>query len=100
MAKHREDARQVNGVTYTTTVENDGTMVARALQDVEPILDLNKHKRDEFRRYDGEFHQAASIPNVIVDQLMKNGIWHDPKRLKDWLNDPDNKAFRTSKGKI
>ena len=75
-------------------------MVVKKTQDISPILENNKNLRNSFDGYRGEFHMAASIPNQIVEELMKEGIWQDKKRLKAWLNDPDNRAFRTSTGKV
>ena len=99
MDKHTEDARRVNGVTYDTFIEDD-KLVLKGSQDMSSIIDSNTAHRNEFKGYKGEFHRAASIPNLIVDDLMRKGIWQDSKRLKAWLNDPDNRAFRTSTGKI
>jgi hypothetical protein len=37
---------------------------------------------------------------VIVEKLMKDGTWDDPKRLKKWLNDSDNIMYRTSTSQL
>jgi hypothetical protein len=44
--------------------------------------------------------QVAEIPMIVVHRLMRDGIWGDDKALRKWLNDRDNRAFRTSGGKV
>ena len=46
-------------------------------------------------KYKEGWTKVATIPNIIIDQLMKDGVWFDKKKMKQWLNDPDNKYFRT-----
>ena len=102
MVKETEIARHINGVDYESTFENGGErLVVRKVQDVQPIIDLNTRLRNDYTGTQGKtFVKAAVIPNIKIEELMKEGIWQDKKRLKAWLNDPDNRAFRTSTGKI
>jgi hypothetical protein len=37
---------------------------------------------------------------VIWEDLVRKGIANDTKKLKAWLNDPDNRAFRTRLGRV
>ena len=46
------------------------------------------------------FVKVASIPLVIWNELRRNGIARDPVALKRWLNDPDNRFFRTRAGHV
>ena len=66
----------------------------------DPILKLNKEVRKDWDSRKsgghGEWHQIASIPLIVVEQLMKEGIWNNTERLHKWLNDRDNVMFRTS----
>ena len=66
----------------------------------DPILRVNKEKRkdwdDQKSAGRGEWHRIASIPLIVVEQLMKKGIWGDDERMNKWLNDRDNIMFRTS----
>lgn len=71
-------------------------------QDIDAIL---KHNRDLKRETDGwsktrDMKKVASIPNVVVADLMQQGIWNNPERFKKWLNDSDNEMFRTSIGVV
>jgi hypothetical protein len=71
-------------------------------QDVEPILKQAKLEKNEFdvtrnssMKY-GELTKVAMIPNIIIDKLIRDGIWGDQKRMKQWLNSSDNKGWRTN----
>jgi hypothetical protein len=50
--------------------------------------------------YKDGMHHVASVPLVILEQLMKKGITRDKKAMKKWLNDPDNRVFRTREGVV
>ena len=43
---------------------------------------------------------VAEIPMVIYQKMVREGSIHDKNALKKWLNNPDNKMFRTWKGKV
>lgn len=77
-------------------------VVINRVQDVEPILDANKRAFNDATRLPqkSEFRHMARIPNVVVERLMKDGTWFDPARLERWMNDPDNKYFRTAPGRV
>jgi hypothetical protein len=56
---------------------DDGTIVVESIQDVEPILKNNKALRDnedEHLRKKSDWVKYASVPMVIVEDLMKKGI--------------------------
>lgn len=76
--------------------------VVESRQDVEPVIERNKRAfRNADRSYrDRDFHHVASIPTVVWFRLKKEGIADDPKRLKAWLNDRDNRLFRTKPGVV
>ena len=77
-------------------------------QDASPILEENKksynHYGDKLTPGKaGEGVRVASIPLNIWTQWMKetNGaIEKDPKLMKKYLNDPDNKYFRTTPTRV
>lgn len=50
--------------------------------------------------YRDGLHHVARIPLVILEDLQRKGITKDKKRMKAWLNDPDNRFFRTREGKV
>ena len=83
----------------------DEKLIVESTQDTAPILESNKFERNEFdtkfnsdQKYNRGFTKVASIPNIVIDQLMRDGTWFDKQAMKKWLNDPDNKAFRTGGG--
>lgn len=93
--------------------ENDdkGTFVYGEEQDAEDIVEANKYLYNQFdqrapfvqRQPDGKkesFHRVASIPLVVFMELQRKGITDDPAALKKWLDDPDNKYFRTRPGRL
>lgn len=78
--------------------------IIETVQDAEPIVELNKARAsrfDERSNWKGDgFHMVASIPNVVFMELERKGITRDPVAFKKWLNDPDNRAFRTRPGRV
>ena len=82
--------------------EAENTVVIQTEQDVTQIVEDNKRKRNEIDRHQkhGEWSKVASIPLSVLYQLDQQGITKDKKRFKAWLNDPDNRAFRTRGGRV
>jgi len=31
---------------------------------------------------------------------MRDGVWNNQERMREWLNNPENAPFRTTKGKV
>ena len=87
--------------------DGEGNVIIETVQDIKPFLEQNKNSYaqiDERARW-GEFTQIASIPFSVIQDLNKQGIlkgFHivDPKKLKAWLNDSNNRFFRTRPGRI
>jgi hypothetical protein len=70
-------------------------------QDVTDLLDLNKAQyNDASSSFKGDMHKVASIPMNIYMDLKQKGIIDDAKKFKAWLNDPDNRYFRTKPGRV
>jgi hypothetical protein len=91
----------------------DERILIESKQDVSQIVKANKYDRNENSvAYNSKFEpgarfrKVARIPNIVVDQLMRekapSGLskWNDKKYMKNWLNDPANKAWRTAEGWI
>lgn len=84
-----------------------GALVVKRTQDVEPILRANKAMQtsghDGFNA-DRTWKWVASIPNVVVEQWMKEGInIYKPEalpKLKAKLNSKEFEFFRTYPGKL
>lgn len=68
------------------------------VQDCSAILEDAKQWRDVTPGKD--FRHAACIPLVIIDRAVKEGWFEDVSKWHAWLNDPDNKLFRTWPGRV
>ena len=63
-------------------------------------MDNTSHGKASYKG-DSQFsHRVARIPMVMVEQMMRDGIWGDQDRMREWLNNPENAPFRTTKGKV
>ena len=67
---------------------------------------INRNLRNTHARYRDGLEHVARIPLVILEDLAKKGIITtggvilDHKRFKQWMNDSDNRAFRTREGVV
>jgi len=85
----------------------DGDQFIETKQDISAILESNKaqfNAIDERAKW-GEWTKIASLPNVVIDDLNRQGIMRgfavvDEKRFRTFLNNPDNRFFRTRPGQI
>ncbi|MGA0335143.1 MAG: hypothetical protein ACO3LD_02720 [Luminiphilus sp.] len=69
------------------------------------IGDLIEQNKAQFNSTDerakwGEWSRVASIPMALFHRLKQQGIVDDPAAMKRWLNDPDNRLFRTRPGRV
>ena len=87
-------------------IKHDG--VVETNQDVTDIIEKNKKEYNNSSTKWGNDvfdNKIASIPLTVVDDLNKQGIMRgfhvlDQKKFFAWLNDPDNRFFRTKQGRI
>ncbi len=75
------------------------------VQDVESGVTLNREffkDFDERANWKGDLHLVASIPLVVYRELERKGITPDKDAagFRKWLNDPDNRFFRTRPGRV
>ena len=97
----------VNGEIRTTYADNEGNLITKAESNLTPIIEANKasyNSIDERARW-GNGQLVADIPFPIIEDLNRQGILRgfavmDQKRMKAWLNNPDNRFFRTRPGKV
>ena len=80
----------------------DDSIVIATSQDVTSIIEANKRSANAIDKHHkhGEWSKVASIPLSTYYQLKEQGIADDPVRFKRWLNDSDNKYFRTRGGTV
>lgn len=69
---------------------------------VTATIDGNAQERAEAgNAWKGDYHRIASIPlNIFFDQLVEANLQHDDKFISRWLNDSDNRAWRTKEGRV
>jgi|DEB3_MinimDraft_2_1074329.scaffolds.fasta_scaffold01978_6 hypothetical protein len=92
---------------YTIAHFTDDGLVLETKEDVSALVELNKK---QFNESDGTFRDPvmthiARVPATVIDDLNRKGIMRgyqviDEKRMKAWLNHPDNRFFRTHPGRV
>lgn len=87
--------------TYFHYDDAAGSMTLETLQETDAIVEGNKQDSNNARTgWRGDMHRIASIPMTLYMQLKQQGIVDDPKAFKAWLNDPENRYFRTKTGRV
>jgi len=103
MAKRLLSENQMTGTkTYHDYDASSDQSVITTSADVTDIIESNKaqfNDTDERARY-GDMSKVASIPMNVYFDLKKRGILNDQKKMKAWLNDSENKYFRTRPGRV
>ena len=99
-----------NGITETAFEDVGDQLIIKQSQDITGIIEANKAEYNQSTSNQGWSDQAfgnkvASIPLTVFAELEKQGITRgftvlDMKRFKEWLNNPDNRVFRTRQGTI
>lgn len=81
----------------------DNELVIENTQDAEPIIETNRalyNSVDERAPWKGGMHRVASLPLTVMLDLQRRGILDDQKAFRKWLNDPENRHFRTRPGRV
>jgi hypothetical protein len=86
----------------------DGSLTVASQQDDKAVKKVSEfNQQDKFRagrnKYKGDSqfsHRVARIPLIVVEKMMREGVWGNQERMKEWLNHPDNAPWRTTKGKL
>ena len=108
MKKRLVQKDAITGKETYAHFQDDGTMVFETNQDISSLISKNTSERNEYRsgslRGNTQRHQqkVAEIPTALYHQLIQElGQPKDnPKGWKKWLNDYDNRFFRTSGGRV
>lgn len=82
----------------------NGELVVKRVQDTTPYLEANKRERNDFQSMRGaRMRKVAEIPNIVVEQWLKQGInifnRNDAKKIQQLLNSNEYAYLRTSTGK-
>ena len=98
---------EVNSIETTADYdEMADRLIDKRTQDVEPILELNKKLQTENDGYtpSRNMRRVASIPNIVLEQWMKEGIDIYDKNCREAvrrkLNDPEWMWLRTAPGRL
>jgi len=94
----------VDGVkTAVHTEDGDGTFHVTKTQDIQPTLDYTKYLREQPVDRKNEVRHVAEIPPVLAAKLYKEGILGpkgSSKELLKWLDQPENRCFKTWEGRL
>jgi hypothetical protein len=87
--------------------DGEGGLIIRTTQDVTAIVEQNKAQYNTGSVHDkwGDLTKVASLPFTIIDTLNRKGIMRgfaviDEKEFRLFLNDPENRFFRTRPGRV
>jgi hypothetical protein len=85
--------------------EHDESFAIQEQQEVGAILESNEMARRNYtegaRSRHGEYGSfAGRIPEVLWNQLVRDGIAWDDEALLEWLERPENKAFKIHPGRF
>tara|TARA_R100001443_G_scaffold66248_1_gene75357 strand:- start:362 stop:691 length:330 start_codon:yes stop_codon:yes gene_type:complete len=98
---------EITGKTTYLTEDVDGLKTVTKVN-VDPVLEYAKYQESEWRPNsligDTQKHQQkiADIPNVLFAELQRKfgDIRYNRKKWLQWLQDPENKHFRTTGGRL
>ena len=79
-------------------ITEDDKIIYHTKQDIQPVIEHCKTLAEN--KPGKDFRHVAEVPMVIYQKAMREGWVKDKAKWKKWLNDPDNKVFRTWQGKV
>lgn len=86
-------------VLHADDRDPDGDFAIETVEDVEPLLDYVKARRD-VQNPKANMRHVAEIPVTIYEKAFREGWLHDQAAWNRFLNDADNKAFRIWEGRL
>jgi|TARA_R100001460_G_scaffold75407_1_gene116535 hypothetical protein len=108
MKKRLVTSDPLSGKETWAHFNEDGKIIYESKQNVDAMLSRNREERNSYRQDSligntQKHHQkVAEIPSALYHQLIKElgEPKHNPKAWKKWLNDYDNRFFRTGGGNV
>ena len=76
----------------------DDKIVYHTKQNVQPFIEHCKHLADN--KPGKDLRHVAEVPLVVYQKACREGWANDMSEWKKWLNNPDNKVFRTWNGRV
>ena len=91
----------------TEQKREQGLIVVNRWQDVQPYIEENRRRLNEFKATRGGYIRpiriTADIPNIVVEKWLKMGVnvfdRNDAKKVQQLLNSNEYSNFRVSPGK-
>jgi len=90
----------LTGITQYWHVTDKGEYVIETQQNVTAVAEANKRQYNDTPDRYRDVNKVASIPLNVYYDLKRRGIADDTKKFKQWLNDRDNRVFRTRAGTL
>jgi len=101
MAKFLLDFNETTRVGHWYDYDRSTGMVTiTAEQECAPITYWNKQEYNFDHGRAGDQVKVASVPEVIYAEWIATGKDRDAAFIKRWLNDPENRFFRTRPGRV
>lgn len=97
------DYDPATGTRRTFHYFDDDTFSIETTQDTSGLVEENLlHRNNDAGNWKGDGHgvRVAQLPLHIWADLKLRGIIDDQKAFRKWLNDPDNRFFRTKPGRV
>lgn len=82
----------------TIYAEEDGKTYIETRQDCEGIVRAAKIMSDF--SHDKEMKPVALVPQEVLTRAFLEGWFHDEAKWRAWINDPDNRDFRITPGRL
>jgi len=101
MGRRFFSADPATGIKKYWHVKDNGEYAVETEQtiDVDTVNARQRNMTDKRTKW-GDVNKVASIPLSVYYSLKDKGIADDPAALKKWLNNPDNRVFRTREGTV
>ncbi|MCP4826219.1 MAG: hypothetical protein GY892_19215 [Shimia sp.] len=101
MGRRFFSADPATGIKKYWHVKDNGEYAVETEQtiDVDTVNARQRNMADKRTKW-GDVNKVASIPLSVYYSLKAKGIADDPAALKKWLNNPDNRVFRTREGTV
>lgn len=108
----RGNLGSIDGIIRTAHADGEGGLIIHSETDLSEFSSHTQKQYNERSEKTGwgdapldPRNKIAELPPLIIEELNKIGIMRgymivDPKALAKWLNNPDNRVFRTRGGNV
>ena len=98
MGEQRRRYLARDGITRDTITDSD-SLTTHIQQDLEPVLDSIARDR-ELMPNNGVNKLLGRLPLIVVEDLIKRGIYDDPDAFTRWWNTIEANPWRIYKGTV